>query len=383
MRRRSARAVVVVVVGVVVLTTVQLWTPGVSASPAAPASPTAVRPFGPPQTLVGGCDVESADSVTTDSGNIAGFAACRTASGLAIRFFSRTAAGTVNPSEPTGFGGRVLGVADDATASYVLFFTGTQIRIGKRTNTGAFSSRAVTGWSGVATPTGDVIALNGLWTAVWSAQVGPGGEFAQTELFEAASRLRPRRLTTTAANLDDDSPTLAFTGAIPTPVVIWSRTSSPAQPGPSDLMVKKRVRGVWEPDRIFANAGRDNGSPDMTIAANLTFVTWRRDGNIMVASNAGGSFTSRRFVTPGAGPRVAASTTAGNLDHLFVTWTTTAVGAERVFFGESATTGTVQGTWDGAAIAPVPSTAFGISAPATKATVVYGTGTSVAARSET
>jgi hypothetical protein len=367
MLRRSALAV-----AVVLLATVQFST----------AASAAVRPFGPPQTVVGGCDAESADSVTTSSGNIAGFAACRTASGLAIRFFSRTSGGAVNPSEPTGFGGRVLGVADDDTASYVLFFTGTEISIGKRTNTGAFSSRPVTGWSGVATPTGDVIARNGLWTAVWSAQVGPGGEFAQTELFEAGSQLRPRRLTTTDANLDDDSPTLAFTGAAPAPVVIWSRTASPAQPGPSDLMVKKRLASGWEPDRIFANAGTSNGSPDMTIAAGLTFVTWQRDGNIMVASNAGGSFTSHRFVTPGTGPKVAA-TAPGAIDHVFVTWTTTPAGPGQVFFAESATPGSVLGTWDGAPIAPAGSTAFGVSGLATRATVVHGTGTSVAALSQT
>ena len=197
-------------------------------------------------------------------------------------------------------------------------------------------------------------------------------------------------MTTTAGNLDDDSPTLAYNGNLD-PVLVWTRTVSPAQPGPSDLMVKKRVDGVWEPDRVLASLGRDNGSPDMTILGAHTFVTWRRDGAIIVASKAGGpstNFTTHRFVTPGFGPKVGAtgSGVVGHIpfviDHVFVTWTTTA-GGNRVFFAESATTGNVGGTWDGTLIAPTGTTAFGIGALDTKATAIYGTGTSMASRSQT
>jgi hypothetical protein len=363
-----------VLVVVVALTAVQL-----SATPAGAA----VRPFGPTQTVVGGCNAESADSVTGSTGAVTGFAACRTSSGLLIRFFSRNPDGSVNPSETTGFTGQVLGVAADATATYVLFFTGTQIRIGKRTTAGAFSSRALYNWSGVSSPTGDVIAQGGQWFGVWSVQVGPT-EFAPMELFSAGSVLPVGRVTTTGGSHDDHSPTLAYAGTVP--VLIWSRTTSPEVPGPSDLMVTKYFGGRWQAERVFASLGTDNLAPDMAMGGGRTFVTWTRDGATMVASNPSGSFASHRFLTPGFGPKVAASTTSGAVDHVFVSWTSTATGSDRVFFAETASTGSVQGTWDGTYITPTGTTTFGVGGFATKATVVYGTAApspSVALRAQT
>jgi len=346
----------------------------------ATAASAAVRPFAPPQTVAGGCNAASADAVTAASGTVVGFATCQTPSAQAIRFFSRTAAGTVNPSEPTPFRGQVLGVANDASATYVLYFDVTQIRIGKRTNFGTFSSRLVTGWSGGGSlPTGDVIARNGQWFGVWSVPVGPGGEFAQTELFYGGTGRPVQRLTTTAGNIDDSSPTLAYAGTIP--VLIWTRTIAPAVPGQSNLMVSKfRGDSFWEPLRVFASNGFSNETPDMAIAGPFTYVTWTRDGGTMVASNATGAFTSHRFLTPARGPKVAVSTTAGSADHVFVSATATV--ASQVWFAESATTGNVGGTWDGAFVAPSGTTTFGVGAFATKATVVYGNATSVVAVSQ-
>lgn len=362
----------------VVVVVVALMAVHLSATPAAAA----VGPFGPPQTVVGGCSADSADSVTRSTGAVTGFAACRSSAGLLIRFFSLNPDGSVNPSETTGFTGQVLGVTDDATATYILYFTGTQIRIGKRTNAGAFSSRGLYNWSGVSRPTGDVIAQNGQWFGVWSVQVGPT-EFAPMELFSAGTVVPVQRVTTTGGNVDDHSPTLSYAGTVP--VLIWARTTSPAMPGPSDLMVAKHFGGGWQAERVFASLGTDNLSPDMTIRAGRTFVTWTRDGATMVASNPTGSFTSHRFLTAGFGPKVAASTTSGMVDHVFVSWTSTATGTERVFFAESTTTGTVQGTWSGTYITPAGTVTFGVGGFATKATVVYGVtaSPSVAARSQT
>jgi hypothetical protein len=338
----------------------------------------AIRPFQAEQTVVGGCASTATDAVTTSSGALAGFATCPSPSGDLIRFFSRDAGGTVAPSVATGFTGRVLGVTADATATYVMYATSSEIRVGKRTTAGAFSSRAIDTWSGVGQPAGDVIAQGGQWFGVWSKQVGPGGEFAQTELFHGGTTLATRQITTTAVNLDDHSPSLAWSGTIP--VLIWVRTTAPAMPGPSDLMVKKYVGGAWEADRTFATLGTDNTSPDVAIAGGRTFVTWVRDGFVMVAGNATGSFTSHRFNTGGDEPNVAASTTAGAVDHVFVAWRASA--ADRVFFAESATSGDVQGTWDGAPIAATGTRPFAVGGVGTKATVTYGTGAAVAVQAQ-
>jgi hypothetical protein len=341
-----------------------------------PAS-AAIRPFAPPQTVVGGCSTSFADSVVTSTGALAGFATCPSPSGVPIRFFSRNADGTVNPSQGSGFTGIVLGVASDATATYVLYFTDSEIRIGKRTTAGAFSSRAVDSWGGAAVyPTGDVIARDGRWFGVWSEQVGPGGEFAQTDLFAAGSTVAVHRVT--AAGADDVEPTLAYSG--PLPVLIWTRATAPAVPGPSDLMVAKYISGAWEPERVFAGVGTNNYSPDVHIAAGRTFVTWYRDGFIRVAGNATGSFTSHQFNTGGYEPRVATSTTGGAVDHVFVAWTR--AGGAGTFFAESASTGSVLGPWDGASVTPAGARAVGVGGHATRATVTYGTDTAVVARTQ-
>jgi hypothetical protein len=319
--------------------------------------------------------------VVTGSGALVGFATCPSPSGVPIRFFSRNPNGTVNPSQASGFFGNVMAVTSDATATYVLYFNDFQIRVGKRTNTGVFSSRAVDTWTGNARPTGDIIARDGRWFGVWSKQVGPGGEFAQHELFSSGTGLPRSQVTTTAGNINDLGPTLAYSGTIP--VTIWSRRTTSELPGePSNLIVKKYIGGTWQGERVFASLGTDNFSPDMSIRAGRTFVTWHRDGFIVVASNATGSFTSHRFNTPGFRPRVAASRTSGVIDHVFVTWTVFAGAEDRVFFAESASTGSVQGTWDGTTIA---SGAFPIAVGgfATKAIVTYATASTVTARAQT
>jgi len=337
----------------------------------------AVRPFNPPQTVVGGCGSFTADSVVTSSGALVGFATCPGPSGLPIRFFSRNANGTVNPSQATGFFGSVLAVTYDTTATYVLYFNDSEIRIGKRSNTGVFSSRAVDTGDGFFSG-GDIIARDGRWFGVWSKQVGPSGEFGQSDLFSSGTGLGISRVTT--SDLDDFRPTLAYSGTIP--VAIWSRASFVDEFGASDLIVKKYIGGTWQGERVFASLGTLNLVPDMYITAGRTFVTWYRDGFIVVASNATGSFTSHRFNTGGFEPRVAASTTSGVIDHVFVSWTSFGEANTRVFFAESASTGSVQGTWDGATIAP-DGFAIGVGGFATKAIVTYGTFTSVAARAQT
>ena len=340
----------------------------------------AVRPFNAPQTVVGGCTANSGDSVMSSGGSLVGYAECQ---GSLIRFFSRNPNGSVNPSQATGFSGRVLGVAFDSTSSYVLFATSVDIRIGRRTNAGAFSSRVVdTGLGGGTLPTGDVIAKDGQWFGVWSKQVGPGGEFAQTELFSAGSTQPVRQVTFTGPTIDDSEPTLAYSAS--TPVLIWARIQDPFAPGPSDLYKSKFLSGGWEAPQPFATAGTNNFVPDMTIAGGRTFVTWNRDGYVWVASNPGGSFSSRMFNTGGLLPKVAASTTSGFVDHIFVTWT--AFGAtpsqNRVFFAESASNGSVQATWDGTYVAPVGTSALGVGGAATKGTVTYSGGNAVAIRSQ-
>lgn len=363
------RSFVVVIAAVVAIT--------LSAGPAA-AVP---LPFDPPQTVVGGCESYYADARMTGNGDLFGFATCRTGTGNHIRFLSRNPDRSVNPSEATGFVGRVMAVANDSTGTYVLYSNDTQIRIGKRTNAGAYSSRAVdTFGGGGSLPSGDVIAKGGQWFGVWSEQVGPGGEFAETDLFFAGSNLPPAPVPPASSSLDDLQPTLAY--SLSTPVLVWARWDSPAVPGPSDLLVSKYISGSWQSTRTFASAGTWNLSPDIFIGGGRTFVAWERDGYVWVASNATGSFVSHRFNTGGSFPKVAASITINRPDHVFVTWTAFGNTGSRAFFAQTNSTGSVTGTWLGDYVAGSPSFVVGAGGFATKGTSVYTTATAVVARSQ-
>jgi hypothetical protein len=340
----------------------------------------AVRPFGPEQTLAGGCGTGLGDALVTADGSVRGFVDCLTPSGPQIRFVSRRADGTVNPSEQTGLSGTVLGMAYDSTATYVLLYTDLSIVIAKRTNAGAYSARAVDSWSGVVPPTGDVIAAGGQWLGVWSKQVGPGGEFAQTDLFQGGSTTATHRITTDPA--DDTEPSLAYSGSIP--VLVWSRQQAPAVPGPADLRVAKLISGRWE-SRLFASSGERNYSPDIRITGGQTFVAWGRDGVVVVASNVSGSFTSHTFATPGANPRVAAATASGLVTGVFVAWNRPVDGNNRVFFAETVGSGgsVVTTRWNGAFLTDVGFAVVGTGATGDNATVVYRSFTTVYSRSQT
>jgi hypothetical protein len=316
------------------------------------------------------------DAATAPDGSFRGFAECGSATDARIRFFSRTAAGVVNPSEDSGFRGQVLGVAVDTTASYVLFSTATTISIGKRTNAGAYSSRAVDTWTGVVPPSGDVIARGGRWFGVWDKQVGPGGEFADVELFQGGS-VEPFRRITNRPDVDDLDPALAYSGTIP--VLVWSRLQAPAVPGPSDLWVAKYLGGAWQ-SRVFASLGTHNYTPDIATAGGLTYVTWGRDGSIVVAGNSTGPFLSHTFLTQGFTPKVAASATAGPVDHVFTTWT---ANSGRVFFAETASNDAVTG-WQGIFLTSYPvSGLFDVDSQAGKAVVAYSNAAVVRLRVQT
>ena len=150
----------------------------------------------------------------------------------------------------------------------------------------------------------------------------------------------------------------------------------------TDLYKAKFINGTWEAPQPFATVGDLNLQPDIHIIAGRTFVAWFRDGHIWVASNFGGSFSSRMFNTGGSNPQVAASTTGFGIgvDHVYVAWT--AFGTVRsAFFAESETRGSVHMTWNGATVA---SDAFviGVGGAATKGTVTYAGANAVTIRSQ-
>jgi hypothetical protein len=202
----------------------------------------AVQPFGPVVTVTQpGCSfgAVSGDTVVGSDGKVRGFVefeggGCGT--GRVIHYVE--GAGGSWTSTPSPYRGIVLGVAWDGTATYLLYAANDGIRITKRTAAGFTAGRRLSsrGLGGAVVPSGDVVAAGGNWWAVWTEQVGPGGEFAQTDLFQALTLGQGHfhngigRQRITANPLWDGDPSLTMApggGSAGQVVLAWTRDDGP------------------------------------------------------------------------------------------------------------------------------------------------------------
>jgi hypothetical protein len=333
----------------------------------------AVGPFGPAETVIGGCTDGTGDAGIAVNGTTRGFFNCTGVSSGAIRFFRDTPS-SAPAIELSPYTGAVQAVAwDGQNATYVVFAQGGALRIGKRVeSTGAYApaTTLTTTGSGVVLFSADVVAVNGQWWAVWSEQVGPGGEFAEIDLFQRHTLLgvQGRTRITSTTDSDDIEPTLAYSGGRVT--MVWTRAFAPAVPGPSDLRIATSTGGPWL-SRPFATLGNLNSDPDVTISAGVTWVSWTRDSAIFVADNSGGTFVSGRLTTAGSGSTVAVS---GSL--VFVAWY--AFNADRVVLAERA-----GGVWTSGQVDSPSSRPLRVVAQGTKARVVYVRNQAILIRTQT
>jgi hypothetical protein len=217
-----------------------------------------------------------------------------------------------------------LGVAADDVSTYLVFLTFSdagqpdRVRITKRDHTGRFwPVRTLSHPLGATVPGADVGAHRGQWWAVWDEQVGPGGEFAHTQLFTArtfGTAHGRTQLTSTATDVADSEPSISVDAN--GMVLAWRRQSQPARPGPSDLWVASSTGGALRNARALSTEGEQNYAPDV-LRQGATFLAWARDGKVVESDNTTGAFRSHQFLTGGDRPRIGAS--SGNS---FVTWTT-------------------------------------------------------------
>ena len=203
---------------------------------------------------------------------------------------------------------------DGQGVTYVVFQRGNELRIGKRIESSAAYSAETILSTTARYPTADVVASSGRWWAMWSEFDGVHSQLYQRHtLLGVQGRTR---ITTTAANIGDEGPTLAYAGGRMT--MVWTRTLYATEPFrhavSDDLRIAESTGAAWS-SRPFASLGDQNTQPDLSIYGGIAWVTWDRDGRIVVANNAGGTFHSRTFLTPGTGPTVAVSGS-----HAFVAW---------------------------------------------------------------
>jgi hypothetical protein len=333
----------------------------------------AVGTFGPPVTVVPSpCPFVSsdADAALGSDGLTRGFATYN-GSGCDFEIWYFQGSGSSWTRQLSPYRGVVLGVAVDGHDAYLLYAASDGVRITKRTAAGGFTAGhrlSTFGLGGAIEPRGDAIASGGTWWAVWDEPVGPGGEFAQTELFQAktyGTDLARQRITVNT--LSDSAPSLAKRpggGA----VLAWERNDGEAGQV-SDVWIASSVNGAWT-SRPLATGGNLNTQPDLFTAGAATFIAWTRDGRAVEADNTSGEFRSHTFVTLASfRPRVAVS-----LGKVFLIWTTPGT---RTFFAER-----VAGAWSGAYLSDAPRPGFAVTARGGKATVVMQSSLRLFARTE-
>ncbi|HEV8560666.1 MAG TPA: hypothetical protein VGR06_30430 [Actinophytocola sp.] len=325
---------------------------------AAPAS--AISAFGPPATVIASpCSFIFADgdAALGPDGLTRGFATYN-GPGCPFQIWYFQGSGSSWTRQLSPYRGVVLGVAVDGADTYLLYAASDGVRITKRTRAGFTPGRRLSpvGLGGATVPTGDVIAIGGTWWAVWDEPVGPGGEFAQHELFQAKTYGTDRsRQRITFDPRWDTAATLARRsggGA----VLAWERNDG-ARGEVSDLRIATSVNGAWS-SRAFATLGNLNTQPDLFTTGTTTFIAWIRDGRAVEADNGSGVFKSHTFATAASfRPRVASS-----FGKVFVIWTTP---GGRTFAAERS--GSV---WTGTYLSDPGRTGLAVTARRGKATVL-------------
>jgi len=284
-------------------------------APAAPAS--AADAYEPRTTVLQAhCDVDvaNADAVAGPDGLTRGFISYRGDDcNQRIRWFSGS--GSSWTTARTRYRGVVMATADDDSGTWVLFANLGGIRVGRRDRAGVERAPVLVdgnGLGGAVIPSGDLFLTNGRWLAVWSRQVGAGGEFAQTELFSAqtlgrgdcfSAGLHKQRLTDSRYN--DDAPTLVQVGFDDlTPGVFWARNDG-AQGLQSNLRLGKQPPEdcQWRQER-YTSYGNLNTEPAATQGLEGPLLTWSRDGEILVD---GGSEFPTWLLGRGSTPHISAT----------------------------------------------------------------------------
>ncbi|MCU1692217.1 MAG: hypothetical protein JWM64_1308 [Frankiales bacterium] len=306
------------------------------------------------------------------------------ACGGRITFSSGGSQGFAQTATP--YRGVVQAVAADDVATYLLYVVWdargvpTGLGVTQRTHAGRFFPTTVlstVAGTGAVPTTGDLAARDGRWWAVWSEQVGPGGELAHQQLFQAGTHpgttRAKQRMTSTPADVDDSVPALALDdrGAVFT----WSRRSQPARPGPADVWVAVSAGSTWERARAFSDAGGEDVDPDVARVGAVTLLAWARDGRVVEADNSSGSFREHVFQVPGQEPTVAL---AGG--GLLVSWLTGAAETDQSYRVLTARGLKGGRAWDSAYVSDPGETLAATVGVNGRATVVMGSRSAVFSR---
>jgi hypothetical protein len=280
----------------------------------------AIPPFGPIVTVApapGGCTIDSVngDATSGSGGVIRGFFNFAGPGCDADDIWFVGGFGTTWKVLLTPYRGNVL-ASDQYSGAFVLFSTSTGIYLGERSfGNGSYLSppRQLSSTApGAKGPTGTVLGgPSNTWWAVWSEQVGPGGEFAQTELFQAKTYGNDLARTPVTNNPDDDTqPQLAFRpgGGGELVFVRHNGDGNPPTHSYLRLATASGVTGAWTGSQFAAVGINTDPSIETTVGpGGHTYVAWLRDGQVFESDDRSGSFQHKAFVSSGLSTDIGVS----------------------------------------------------------------------------
>jgi hypothetical protein len=286
----------------------------------------AIAPFGPISTVVNpACDFEMAygDAAVSSTGTVRGFVSfsgggCGTT--RTIRYFQGK--GSTWSSAVTPHRGIVLSTTHDSTGVYLLFGASDGVRLAKRSFGGSWLFNKRLSPKGIDTgavyPQGDVVASAGKWWAVWTEQVGPGGEFAQQDLFQSSTFASPAlsRRRITSSNDDDVEPTLTLRPSGAGGFLAWTRNDGAAGLRSAVRVARAPMSGGWSAKQLSADAS----SPDLTTRGSTIYLAYERAARVTVDYDPWTTPTTANLSAVGTGYRPRVSVSGG---HAFVGWNTT------------------------------------------------------------
>jgi hypothetical protein len=280
----------------------------------------AVGPFGSVQTVAQpppGCTIGIANGdASIGSGGIRGFVNFIGSGCATDDIWYIATSGAAAKKELSPYRGQVLASSQNGISAYVLFANGGGIFLGRRLiGNGTFGAvQQLSSTSpGAVQPQGDVIAGPfDTWWAVWTEQVGPGGEFAQIELFQAKTYGGTLGRTQVTNNPDNDSqPALAFKPGGGGALAFIRDNGFGNEPTHSNLRLAlaSGSTGVWAGQQLAAIGINTDPSIDTTAGpGGHIYLAWLRGGQVFEADNLSGTFQHKAFVSNGRSTSISRST---------------------------------------------------------------------------
>lgn len=226
------------------------------------------------------------DVTQTGPGRLAGFYNLAANSSCGDRIYYVEGSGTSWSVTETPWVGNVIAVASDTTGAYLLHRArdySSRLTVSKRTVAGAYENLAQLGERPELG--GGIVAHNGQWAAVWSAQPDPDHA---AELYQAGPLLG---LANTASrishdNVADREPTIARDATTGGLSIAWSRGDDGRL-----HIARHRSGNRWPPRQL---SGRLATDIDLVLSGGKTFLTWTdgTDPRAMFADDVSGSFAA-------------------------------------------------------------------------------------------